>query len=222
MLIFKFFEGGWATLLITGTLIAIAILVKRHYEKVRAQLRRLDELAARAEQLIHQSAAKGGGHAHGEPAFDPRARTGVMLVSGFNGTGLHTLLAVMRLFGGIFRNFIFLEIGALDVGNFKGPQEVEHLQTQVESDVRRYVELMKQEGFYAEAIAEIGVDPVDEVTRLAPSIVKRYPGAVFFGGKLLFADESVFYRLLHNQLVFSVQRRLHRQGIPFVILPLRV
>jgi hypothetical protein len=60
------------------------------------------------------------------------------------------------------------------------------------------------------------------VTQIAPSITARYPGVVFFGGQLLFVNESVFSKLLHNQIVFGVQKSLHRQGIPFVILPIRV
>jgi K+ transporter len=119
MVAFKFFEGGWVTLLITGTLIVLAILLRRHYQKVALQLRRLDELAERAEFHIQQSAAKDTGKAKGKPAFDSTAKTAVLLVSGFNGTGLHTLLAIMRLFGTTFRNFVFLEIGQLDVGTFR-------------------------------------------------------------------------------------------------------
>jgi amino acid transporter len=222
MVLFKFFEGGWVTLLITGTLIVLAVLIRRHYNGVGQELRRLDELAKRAESYVRQSAGPEAEAARGKPAFNPRGKTAVLLVSGFNGTGLHTLLAIMRIFGDLFKNYIFLEIGQLDVGNFKGPQEVEHLQASVRDGLDRYVQLMNKEGFYAEGIGEIGVDVVDEVTRLAPVILERYPGAVFFAGKLLFLKESVFDRLLHNQLVFTVQRRLQRQGIPFVILPLRV
>lgn len=222
MVAFKFFEGGWATLLITGTLIVLAILVRRHYQNVAQQLRRLDELAERAESYIQQSAARGGRESQGKPAFDSRAKTAVLLVSGFNGTGLHTLLAIMRLFGSTFRNFIFLEIGQLDVGTFKGPQEIEHLQERVQSDLNRYVDLMNKEDFYAEAVWDIGVDAAEQITRIVPTIIKKYPGAVFFGGKLLFLNESLVNRLLHNQLVFTIQRRLHRLGIPFVILPIYV
>jgi hypothetical protein len=189
---------------------------------VAQQLRRLDELAQRAELYIRQGGAPEAQGAGEKPAFNPRAKTAVLLVSGFNGTGLHTLLAIMRIFGDQFRNFVFLQIGQLDVGNFKGPQEVERLQASVQDSLNRYVQLMNREGFYAEGIGEIGVDVVDEVVRLVPSIIARYPGAVFFGGKLLFLKETVFDLLLHNQIVFSVQRRLQQQGVPFVILPLRV
>jgi len=131
-------------------------------------------------------------------------------------------VSVMRLFGGSYRSFVFLEIGVLDVGNFKGPEEVENLRAQVQRDLDRYVQFVRREGFHGAAVSEIGVDVVDEVERIAPSILKSHPGAVFFGGKLLFRSESIFDWLLHNQIVFAVQRRLHRQGIPFVILPLRV
>jgi amino acid transporter len=222
MVIFKFFEGGWVTLLITGALIVLAILIRRHYDGVAMQLRRLDELVERAEARMEGVAGGEAAHIRTPPVFDSASRTAVVLVNGFNGTGLHTLLSVMRLFGGSYRNFVFLEIGALDVGNFKGPEEVEHLHAQVRRDLDRYVQFVRREGFHGEAVSEIGVDVVDEVERIAPSILQRYPGAVFFGGKLLFASESIFDWLLHNQIVFAVQRRLHRQGVPFVILPLRV
>lgn len=222
MLIFKFFEGGWITLLITGALIVLAIFIRRHYQNVMLQLRRLDELAERAESYIQQSPAKETGQPKGKPVFDPKSKMAVLLVSGFNGTGLHTLLAIMRLFGSTFKNFIFLEIGQLDVGTFKGPQEVQRLQTQVQNDLNRYVNLMNREGFYAEAVWDIGVDTAEEITRIVPTITKRYPGAVFFGGKLLFLNETLINRVLHNQLVFTIQKRLHRLGIPFVILPIYV
>jgi amino acid transporter len=222
MIVFKFFEGGWITLLITGTLIVLAILIRRHYKNVMVQLRRLDQLAERAESYIQPSAARQTEGPAGVPAFDPKAKTAVLLVSGFNGTGLHTLLAIMRLFGATFKNFVFLEIGQLDVGTFKGPREVEHLHARVRTDLNRYVNLMNKEGFYAEAVGEIGVDVADQVMQIVPTLIKKYPGAVFFGGKLLFLNETLINRLLHNQLVFTIQKRLHRLGIPFVILPIYV
>jgi amino acid transporter len=220
MIVFKFHEGGWVTLLITGALIVLAALVRRHYEHVGRQLQQLDEMAGRMEK---QALAKATGHPNqSQPAFEPNAKTAVILVSGFNGSGLHVLSAVTRLFGGVFRNFVFLEVGVLDAGNFKGPQEVDHLQATIKQDADRYVKFTQSEGFYAESVVDIGVDVVEQVTQIAPSITARYPGVVFFGGQLLFVNESVFSKLLHNQIVFGVQKSLHRQGIPFVILPIRV
>jgi hypothetical protein len=221
MVVFKFFEGGWITLLITGTLVILAILIQRHYHNVRLLLSRLDGLVDKPEfseaGLLSEQPASGT-----EPKMDPNGRTAVLLVSGFNGMGLHTLFNVMRLFGGVFKNFVFLQIGVIDVGNFKGTKEVGHLEAQTKSDVDRYVKLVKRNGFYADGICEIGVDVVEEVMKITPRVIERFPGAMFFGGQLVFEKDSFMLRLLHNHIVFALQRKLYHQGIPFVILPIRV
>jgi len=221
MIVFKFFEGGWVTLLITGTIIVLAILIKRHYNSVRVLLGRLDSLVKRPE-FTSDSLFSGPAKTIEEPKFDSDSRTAVLLVSGYNGMGLHTLFNVMRLFSGVFKNFVFLQVGVIDVGNFKGSQEIGHLETQSKNDVGNYVKLMKRNGFYAEGISEIGVDIVDEVMKITPAILKKFPSAMFFGGQLVFEKDSFINRLLHNHIVFSLQRKLYHQGIPFVILPIRV
>jgi amino acid transporter len=221
MIVFKFFEGGWITLLITGALVVLAVLIRRHYRNVRLLLSRLDGLVDKPE--FSEAGLLSGQPATGtEPKIDPNGRTAVLLVGGFNGMGLHTLFNVMRLFGGVFRNFVFLQIGVIDVGNFKGTQEVGRLEAQTKGDVDRYVNLVKRNGLYAEGIAEIGVDVVEEVMKITPRIIERFPGAMFFGGQLVFEKDSFLLRLLHNHIVFALQRRLYHQGIPFVILPIRV
>ncbi|MBE3143425.1 MAG: amino acid transporter, partial [Planctomycetes bacterium] len=221
MIIFKFFEGGWITLLITGTLVGLAILIKRHYHSVWLLLRRLDNLVAKPE-FSDAGLLLGATAPVVEPKFDPNGRTAVLLVSGFNGMGLHTLFNVMRLFGGVFKNFIFVQVGVIDVGNFKGAQEVGNLESQAKDEVNRYVNLMKRNGFYSEGISEIGVDVIDEVMKITPKIIERFPAAMFFGGQLVFEKDSFVHRLLHNHIVFALQRKLYHQGVPFVILPIRV
>jgi hypothetical protein len=84
------------------------------------------------------------------------------------------------------------------------------------------VNLMKRNGLYSEGIAEIGVDVIDEVMKITPKIIERFPAAMFFGGQLVFEKDSFVHRLLHNHIVFSLQRKLYHQGVPFVILPIRV
>ncbi|MEK6571330.1 MAG: amino acid transporter, partial [Bacteroidota bacterium] len=126
------------------------------------------------------------------------------------------------LFGKEFKNFVFVLVGVVDAGNFKGEAELAHLQSFIKSEVDRYVTFMRRHGYYAEGISSIGIDVPDEITRLAPQILERFPGAIFFGGQLVFPEDSYLSRLLHNQIVFAVQRRFYHKGIPFVILPIRV
>jgi len=84
------------------------------------------------------------------------------------------------------------------------------------------VSFMRRHGYHAEGRWSIGTDIVEEVAKTAPNLLEKYPGAVFFGGQLVFPEDSFMTRLLHNYVVFSVQRQLYRLGIPFVILPVRL
>ncbi len=48
------------------------------------------------------------------------------------------------------------------------------------------------------------------------------PWCVFFNSQVVFPQDSMLTPVLHNYIVFSLQRKLYHQGIPFVILPIRV
>jgi hypothetical protein len=153
---------------------------------------------------------------------DHKAKTAVIMVSGYNGLGLHTLLNVQRLFKDNFRNILFVEAGVIDSGNFKGVEELDNLKVHVEADLARYVGFIKAQGLYSESFFRIGIDKIGELCIMAADIIKKYPNAVFFGGQLVFPKETFVTRLLHNQTTFAVQRELYHKGIPFLIMPIRV
>ncbi len=215
VVILKFHDGGWITIAITGSLIAVAVIVKRHYLKTAHMLRRLNDLLQEAASVEFPKGAT-------PKDTSPDAKTAVFLVNGFNGLGLHTLFNSIRLFGTAFKNFVFVQIGIIDAGNFKGADEVDHLKNKINKEVNRYVDFMQSQGCYAEGLSYIGIDVVSEAEKIAPELLKLYPNAVFFGGQLVFPEETVFTRILHNHTVFVLQRKFYKQGIPFVILPIRV
>ena len=218
----KFDEGGWITLIMTGALVAIAIIIRRHYDNTAKTLKRMDNLVAAAQASQSSAFAKPPGQAEPAPTFDPKARTAVLLVSGFNGLGLHTLFAIIRLFGGIYKNFVFVELGLIDAGTFKGVDEIDNLQLHVKKELEGYVDFVRKHGYYGEGISALSHDVVDGSEQLAPKIVERFPLSVFFMGQLVFPEESFLSRLFHNNTVFAVQRRLYHLGIPFIIMPVRV
>lgn len=214
----KFWEGGWITLVVTGAVIAAAFLTRRHYEQTRRELARLDELVSTVNREL-----AGAAPGQDAPAVrDPAARTAVVLVNGFNGLGLHTLLNITRLFPGMFRNFVFLHVGVVDAGNFKGVGEIENLRRHITGEAGRYVEFMRRQGFHAEAATDVGIDVVQTASALAAETARRFPNAVFFGGQLVFERESRMTRLLHNFDVFALQREFFRRSLPFLIVPVRV
>jgi hypothetical protein len=156
------------------------------------------------------------------PVCDPKARTAVFLVNGFNGLGLHTLLAVIRMFPKVYQNFVFLQVGVVDAGTFKGAAEMENLREHSRREVERYVDYMRQEGFHAEAHFAVGTDVADEAAKLCAGVAERFPQVQFFAGQLVFKNENLVTRWLHNHTVFELQRRLYQNGWPMLILPIQV
>jgi amino acid transporter len=220
--VLKFFEGGWITLLALAALVCMALLAKRHYQAVAKTLQRMDSLVKAAQSSQSTIPRLKGEQEPEECKYDPKAKTAVMLVSGFDGLGLHTLFSIIRLFGGVYKNFVFVEVGLIDAGAFKGQEEVENLKGHVQGELDKYVEFIKRHGYYGESLTILSTDVVEGSARLAPKIMERFPQSVFFMGQLVFPEESWISRLFHNNTVFAVQRRLYHLGIPFLIMPIRV
>ncbi|HYW85078.1 MAG TPA: hypothetical protein VFB30_17585, partial [Spirochaetia bacterium] len=80
----------------------------------------------------------------------------------------------------------------------------------------------RSEGLYARGFPLIGTDIVEEICGLAEKMFTEYPNCIFFGGRIVFKEETILSRVLYNYVTFAVQRRLHQLGIPFVIVPVPV
>lgn len=216
LIVVKFHDGGWATLLVTGVLVTAAFATKRHYANVARQLRRLDAIVDVAPT----------GQASPAPGIsrdlDRNARTAVVLVNGFNGLGLHTVLQVSRMFGDSFCNFVFLHVGAVDAGTFKGTAELEALRVHTEESAERYVHWARARGYGATRFIAVGQDIAGELMALAHRAAAEFPNSIFFAGQLSFARETRLTRLLHNHTAFALQRRFFTANLPFVVLPVRV
>ncbi len=214
----KFHEGGWITLVITGALAGLALCVNRHYRRTGAMIKALDALCETLDAGPDEPAPDGVSPLPARP--DPDAPTAVFFVNGYNGLGIHTLLGVMRLFGREMKNLVFVQIGMVDAGVFKGADELARLKASMEQELGKYETAMRRRGYYAESHWAVGTDVVREVMELAPVIAERFPRAIFFGGQLVFARDNFITRLLHNSIVFSLQRRFYHLGLPFMIMPI--
>jgi amino acid transporter len=220
VVVIKFHEGGWITAFITGSLVTVAFLFRRYHKKTLVMLKRLDKLIDVADI---SKITPGGIMKQDLPVeFDPESKTAVILVNGFNGMGLHTLFNVIRLFGKDFKNYFFIQAGIVDAGHFKGVEEIDRLKAHVERELNRYVVFMQNQGFYSKGFATFGIDISEEISNTAATIFAEHPNAVFFGGQIVFAQETILTKMMYNYTTFSVQRRLHQKGIPFIIMPVRV
>lgn len=208
----KFTEGGYITLLVTGTLVILCFITRRYYRGVVERLKRLD---ASLGQL-----ATSGEPNRAEP--NPNEPTAAILVGGYGGLGVHTLLNAVRFGHGHYKNMVFLSVGVVDSGNFKGAGAVEDLKRHTEETLAQYVDLAQRLGMPSMSFMAIGTDAVDELEHLCLAIAKQFPKVVFFAGQLVFQRDTWYQRLFHNQTAYSLQRRLQWDGVPMVILPTRV
>jgi hypothetical protein len=144
-----------------------------------------------------------------------------VLVAGFNGLGVHTMLSALRVFPGLYRQFVFVSVALVDSGSFKGKEAVDSLEATTRENLEKYVALTRRLGFPAESLTATGIEIVEEATALCQKAAERYPKATIFAGKLVFRKERWYHGLLHNETPAAIQRRLQWVGVPMVILPVR-
>lgn len=208
----KFASGGWVTVGVTGLCVILSFFIHHYYNKVGERLRKLDESLGRLTPS-------------GEPiqeSPDPSQAAAVILVGGYNGLGIHTMLSAIRFAPDHFRSIIFISTGVIDSGAFKGSGAMESLQDHIASSLEQYVDLARRLGMPSVSYMRIGTDAVDELEELCLEVVQDFPKATFFAGQLVFQKDNWVHRLLHNQTAYSLQRRLQWAGYPMVILPTRV
>ena len=210
----KFFLGAWLTLVVTAVLIGLCLTIRRYYRRVQAKLTLLTRQLEDLPELL------GDAKPVNEPA--PDQPTAALLVGNYGGLGIHTVLSILRMFPGHFRQMVFVSVAVIDSGNFKGIQETERLKADAQEALDRYVSLANRLGLAAASVMVVGTDPVEEAEGLCAQVAERYPKTTFFAGQLIFEREKWYHHLLHNETAFAIQRRLHWLGLPTLILPIRV
>jgi hypothetical protein len=145
-----------------------------------------------------------------------------VLVGGYSGVGIHTLLGILKNFPHGFHNFVFLSVGIVDSGAFKGEEALETLHARTQADLDRYVALARKLGLASTTRQALGTDVVEEAEKLCLQVAREFPRTTFFAGKILFSREHWYHRILHNETAFAVQKRLQWTEKTMVILPARI
>ncbi|MBM3287527.1 MAG: APC family permease [Candidatus Eisenbacteria bacterium] len=203
----KFAHGGWVTVVITGSLVGIAFLIKRHYRRVG--------LAAQTLNLIAADQYLSPGAAGAEVSRRPLA----LFVNRYDGLGLITMNRALELFSKQVDRIIFLSVAQVDSDQF---QDEEHLDTFLENrrqEIDKFVRLARQRGYEAESHLVTGTDVVAKLESLALATREKYPATLFVAGQVVFERETFTTRLLHNEVAFGLQKRLIFQGLDVLILP---
>ena len=207
----KFGEGAWVTVVVTGAVVGVFVWTRSHYRKVQENLRRLDSILG---SMPRSSVSP--------RALEPKKPTAALLVGGYAGLGVHSLLTIQRLFPGYFQNFVFLSVGVIDSATFKDIAEVVEVKERTRTALEQYVALAQGLGLAATSRMSLGTEAVDAATRLCREVAKEFPRALFFAGKLVFQQERWYQRVLHNETAYQIQRRLQFAGLNAMVLPVRL
>jgi amino acid transporter len=208
----KFLVGGWITLVATIALIMFCYWIKKHYLDVRKSVQKLDEMLANIPLPEPTN----------DNVLNPNAPTAVLLVGGYGGLGVHTLLSIQRLFPQNFKNVIFVSVGVLDSVKMKAGEEVDQLTSETETALKQYVDLARRVGFAADYRVSVGIEVVNQVEQLCLDIAQEFPKTIYFASKLVFQKERWYQRFLHNETANQIQRRLQFDGLNSMILPVRI
>jgi amino acid transporter len=213
MITIKFTKGAWLIMIVTVGLVFFCFQIRRHYRRVGVLVEKIDEILTTL--TFGESAVT-------PQPLDPNEPTAVILVEKYSGTGIHVLLNVQRLFGARFKQYLFVSVGAIDSGHFKGTDELTALEKAVRKEADKYVTLARSYGLKAEARTSLAIDYLSEIERLCLEISHEFPNTVFFAARLLFWKDTIWQRFLHNETPLSLQRRLMFHGLQFVVLPVRL
>ena len=208
----KFFEGGWATLLITGVLIFACLGVNSHYRDTRRRIAEVDDIFA--DQSF--------GSESNPPKLEPMAPTAVFAVGSSRGGGLHALLWVQRMFPDHFKNFVFINARTVDARVYGGQEALETLKMQATVSLKYFERFCNSYGLAATSKLGFGTDAIDVLEKLSAEVQEEFPNSIFFVSKLVFKRENFVTKLLHNQAVTSLQQRLHLNGQQMMVLPMRI
>ena len=206
----KFFQGGWVTVAITGSLVGLAFLVRRHY-------RRFQFATTMLNLLVEDTVAK--------PIDAEAARTGrtaVLFVNRYDGLGLHTLARVKSLLGNELRRVVFLSVVQVDSDEFRDQAHLDGLRASRQEELGRYENVAREAGIAAESRFVVGTDVVEELEQLATLTAGDHPNALFVAGQVVFEKETMATRFLHNEIAFALQRRLIFLGLDMIIVPVQL
>jgi amino acid transporter len=213
-LIEKFFYGGWKTVIITGFLIFVGLKIKKHYEKVQAEIEKTES------ELDDTFACETGRCEDIKLLYDEP--TAVFFVSETSASGMHTFSWVRQVFPSMFKNYIFVSVGEIDTEEFADTEKWNKLRRDTKEMLKKYVNFCNKKGLPATYYHAFGTDVVQKLTDLADKILEDFPNTVFFASKVISDNENFLTQMLHNQTAYILQRRLHNKGKTMIISPMKL
>ena len=229
----KFSEGGWLTLVITGLCFGLCQLINRHYALVVRAIRALDDefpapdeiegsVEATLARLPERYRSLQVGKEEAPRAPSPEHPVAILFVGGYGGLGRHALFTLLRMFKRHFRGVVFVSVAVVDSDVFKGGDEVDALEARTRQNLERYERFGRSLGLATASAFAVGTEVAVEAEKLGIELYRTYPEGLVVAGQLIFEEDTLWNRALHNETAFLIQQRLQHAGVPMVVLPVRL
>ncbi len=206
----KFFTGAWIALLLLAVLVVALAFIKRFYRRYENLKDALDESLVVPLDGIERD----------EPQhLDPKQATAVFLVKNL-GAAIHTILWVERMFPKYFQNYIFMSYGSVDTNSFRSETSLNILKIQTDRVLKYLVRFANKHGIPAKMMANFGADPMTDIPEMAREVNVDFSQNVFFMSEYLMQQENLLTRFLSSGFMSAVNRRLQREGIKVLSVPL--
>ena len=210
----KAYEGGWMTIVVTTLLVTLAFAIKRHYLRVRDQLRRLDDQLLDIPVRPHPVE-------EGEIAREePRRRHARQRLLGSRGA--HGAFRPDALPAPVQE--LPLRVGRRHrLGHLQGPLRDRGSRAPHGRGPRKSTSTSPASSGSRRTTATRSARRRSRPSsKLCEDVRKEFPRSIFYLGQLVFENDKFYYRLLHNETAFAIQRRLQFAGLQAVVLPIRV
>src|SRR5262249_40537247 len=156
------------------------------------------------------------------PEPSPEHPVAILFVGGYGGLGRHALFTLLRMFKRHFRGVVFVSVAVVDSDVFKGSQEVSALEERTRQSLARYERFGRSLGLATASAYSVGTEVAVEAEKLGVELYRKYPEGLVVAGQLIFEEDTLWNRALHNETAFLIQQRLQHSGVPMVVLPVRI
>lgn len=211
VLVSKFFEGGFVTIIVTCLVILLCFMVRRHYKRVGRELRlRQRELVPVLPETIPPALPI---HFDGKTAI-------IFIIDRV--TGMHCLQWILKNFPNYFVNFVFVSVGQVDIKSFRGKRALKRMVKDVDGRLQYFVNYCHQHNLAAISYSDVTSDVIDSLYALCLTTGKKFPDHLYFATQMSFKNDTFFKRFLHNGITYMLERRLHALGDEILLLPFQL
>lgn len=208
----KFSQGAWAAVVVALMIAACGYWIRDHYRRFDASMEKtFDELLMRDPAAAIEIP---------KPA---KMKRPVGIITGAQGAaGLHALMHAQRLFRGQFDSVLIISAGEVDAEAYGGHEALERLKYQVGERCAKIVAWCRDHGMPAKVYTGFSTDAVETLEELCTKARNDYPNVIFVATRPMTRPHGWASTLLHGGTALSLQRRLHGQDAPLIVLPMRV